>query len=338
MKVTAILIWEIRMDLPFMAFHNAYEDYQKLNEQIAKDLFQEKLALRVYQTAHLAAFDITSALQQFLAHKPHIGICKNGSSLIDSLSPSWQRTSTPMSVKSEKQSWYEFIENLSTETAFVIWSSENEITGEIILSDKQTLEIHQQLALKKIYSIQIVHEENFSISGLLPYSVLISRSSLFEKNATIAIFGEKFKAPTLMGYFQDLSFLDKPFQFKNKKVNNLIDSTELKFSDSKQFYFNQFANIPNRLSDRVVFYFPDIAGCNLQDQLKLNSDRCFTVSKIPFWSLDLWKNWWKEAESEKLIRGICVINIKAFHEDPQLVKKIDLIISTIRKQNTWSIN
>ena len=325
-----------QIGIKLMAFHNAYEDYQKLNEQIAKDMFQEKLNLRIYQTALLAAFDITSALQQFLAHKPNIGICKNGSSLIDSLSPSWQRTSTPMSIKSEKQSWYEFIENLSTDTAFVIWSSENEITGEIILTDKQILEIHQQLAQKRIYSIQIVHEENFSSAGLLPYSVLISRSSLFEKNAAIAIFGEKFKAPTLIGYFQDLSYLDKPFQFKNKNIKNLIDTTELKFADSKQFYFNQFANIPNRLSDRVVFYFPDIAGCNLQEQLMLNSDRCFTVSKIPFWILDLWKNWWKEAESEKLIRGLCVINIKAFQEDPQLIKKIELIITTIRQQNTWS--
>ncbi len=324
--------------IQLMAFHNAHEDYQKLNEQIAKNLFKEKLNLRIYQTAHLAAFDITSALQQFLAHKPNIGICKNGSSLLDSLSPNWQRTSTPMSVKTEKQSWYEFIENLSMDTAFVIWCSENEITGEILLSPKQIQEIHQQLTQKRIFSIQLVHEENLNGDGLLPYSVLISRSSVFEKNATVALFGEKFKAPTLMGYFQDLTFFGEDFHFKNLKLENLIENVESKFSSSKQFYFNQFANIPNRLSDRVVFYFPDIAGSSLQQRLNLNSDRCFTISKIPFWSLDLWKNWWKEAESEKLIRGLFVVHMKAFQEDSQLVMKIEAAVDAIRSQNSWSVN
>lgn len=321
-----------------MAFYNAHEEYQKINEEIANKVFNEKLNLRVYQTAHLAAFDITSALQQFLAHKPTIGICKNGSSLVDSLSPNWQRTSTPMSVKTEKQSWYEFIENLSADTAFVIWSSENEITGEILLTPKQIQEIHQQLAQKRIFSIQVVHEENLQGDGLLPYSVLISRSSVFERNATVALFGEKFKAPTLMGYFQDLTLFTEGFHFKNIKSENLIESVESKFSNSKQFYFNQFANIPNRLSDRVVFYFSDIAGCNLQQQLNLNANRCFTISKIPFWNLDLWKNWWKEAESEKLIRGLFVVHMKAFQEDPQLVKKIENAVDSIRSQNTWSVN
>ncbi len=320
-----------------MAFYNAYEDYQKLNEQIAENLFQEKLNLRIYQTAYLAAFDVTLALQQFQAHRPNIGICKNGSSLVDSLSPSWQRTSTPMNIKSEKQTWYEFIENLSPETSFVIWSSENEITGEIIISEKQILEIHQQLAQKKIYSVQIVHEENFKKSYLLPYSVLISRSSIFNKNSTIALFGEKFKAPTLMGYFQDLSGLSSAFQFNSLKQENSVEQIEEKFLESKIFYFNQFAMVPNRLSDRIVFYFPDITGAYLQEKLLLKPDLCFTTSSIPFWVLDLWKNWWKEAESEKLIRGLLVISAKAFQQDSGLTKKIEVAIDEFRKQSTWLV-
>ncbi len=319
-----------------MAFHNAYEDYQKLNEKIAQDLFQEKLTLRVYQTPHVAAFDVTLALIQFLAHKPTIGICKNGSSLIDSLTGNWQRLSTPMVVKSQTQSWYEYIESLPLETAFVIWSSENEITGEIMISDKQVVEIHEQLGKKKIFSVQVVHEENFQRSFLLPYAVLISRSSIFARNASVALFGEKCKTPTLMGSFQDLKTVEQDFKFYGYKRAELIESTEKKFTESRQFYFNQFATIPHRLTDRVVFYFPDIAGVHLRQKLGLSAENCFAASQNPFWSLDLWKNWWKEAESEKLIRGLLVVSMTAFEADSLLVKKIEDAVASVRLQSTWT--
>lgn len=321
-----------------MAFHNAHEDYQKLNEKIALDLFQEKLALRIYQTPHLAVFDVTSALMQFLAHKPNIGLCKNGSSLIESLTTNWQRLSSPMVLKSEKQSWYEFIEGLSPDTAFVLWSSENEISGEIMIADAQVLEIHQQLGKKRIFSIQIVHEENFQKLFLQPYTILVSRSSIFTKNASVVLLGEKCKAPTLLGSFQDLAFINDSFKFRDVKQDTVIANVEGKFADAKQFYFNQFANIPHRLTDRVVFYFPDIAGVFLQEQLNLNSDRCFTASKIPFWILDLWKNWWKEADSEKLIRGLFIVSMKAFEDDADLVKKIEAAVATARLQSNWTIS
>ena len=88
----------------------------------------------------------------------------------------------------------------------------------------------------------------------------------------------------------------------------------------------------------MVFYFPDIAGVFLQEQLNLNSDRCFTASKIPFWILDLWKNWWKEADSEKLIRGLFIVSMKAFEDDADLVKKIEAAVATARLQSSWTIS
>ncbi|OFZ31470.1 MAG: hypothetical protein A2622_02485 [Bdellovibrionales bacterium RIFCSPHIGHO2_01_FULL_40_29] len=321
-----------------MAFHNAHEDYQKMNDQISLNLFQKQLNIRLYQTPHLAAFDITLAFQQYLSHKPNVGLCKNGSSLIESLTPGWLRTHTAMKVKAEKQTWYEFTESLCAETAFVIWSSENEITGEIMYSDKQISEIHDQLAQKRIFSIQIVHEENLKIDNLKPYSVLISRSSIFTKNSSIALLGEKIKAPTTMGQFQDLTTLTSDFQFLTRKHTVSIENLEAKYPDTHAFYFNQFANIPHRLNDRLVFYFPDIPGATLQEYLKLTSDLCFTVAKIPFWTLDMWKNWWKEAESEKLIRGLLVVSLQAFIERPQLIFEIHAAAASIRSRTLWSIS
>lgn len=320
-----------------MAFQNNQDSYKTLNEAVAKKLFHQDLNLRIYQTAQLAAFDVSLGLQQFLAHKPHIGICKNGSHLIESLCSQWLRTHTPMQMKTEKQHWYEYIENLSSDTSFVIWSAENEITGEIIIPDKQINEIHQQLAQKRIFSVQIVHEEKFDIKTLLPYSILISKCPLFSTNSSLVILGEKVKTPTLMGHFQDLKTLSLDFKLKELHDEIRAQRFEAQFSNSQIFYFNQFATLANRLTDRLVFYFPDLAGSAIQDYIQLPSEFCLTVSDTPFWSIDLWKNWWKEAESEKLIRGLLIISIKAFEADSGLVKKIEKAIVDVRSQSTWTV-
>lgn len=320
-----------------MAFQNIQENYQKLNEMISNKLFQQKFNLRIYQTAQLAAFDVSLGLQQYLAHKPQIGICKNGSHLIESLCAQWLRTHTPMQAKTEKQSWYEFIESLVVDTSFVMWASENEITGEVIISEKQAEEIHQQLAKKRIFSIQIIHEEKFCLEILTPYSILISKNQLFTMNSSVVLSGDKVKTPSLLGSFQDLKHLNSNFSFQEKSDEARVLEIESQFVDKNIFYFSQFATLAHRLTDRVVFYFPDIAGTAMQQHLGLAADRCLTVSDIPFWSIDLWKNWWKEAESEKLIRGLLVISVKAFHEDSSLVKKIESAIVEIRSLSTWAV-
>lgn len=320
-----------------MAFQNIQDSYQKLNEMIAEKLFQKKINLRYYQTPQMATFDVTLALQQYLAHKPQIGICKNGSNLIETLSSQWLRTHTPVQLKTENQHWYEFIENLSPETSFVLWAAENEITGEITIPDKQVLEIHQQLAQKRIFSIQIVHEEKFNLENLLPYSILISKNHLFSTNASVVVLGEKVKTPTLIGHFQDFKNNSGQFEFAATQKKIDIAEIENQFVAKNLLYFNQFANLPNRLTDRVVLYFPDIAGLAIQQHLKLPAEHCLSVSQVPFWSIDLWKNWWKEAESERLIRGLLIISINAFAADSSLVKKIEEAIVEIRQQSTWTV-
>lgn len=327
----------IRFEISYMSFYNVQETYQKLNESVAQNLFNQKLNLRIYQSPSLAAFDVTLGLQQFLAHKPQIGICKNGSSLIENLTPQWLRTQTGIQAKHDHQSWYEFIESLNPETCFVIWSSENEITGEIIVQEKQALEIHQMLSKKRIFSIQICHEENFNLTLLQPYSILISRSNLFSSHSSVAVCGEKLKSPSLIGYLQDLKLLDQEINANFFKKNSDVTSKEMQFADERIFYYRQFANIPSRINDRLVFYFPDIAGSALQELLNLKPDVSFTASQIPFWILDLWKNWWKEAESEKLIRGLLVISTSAFDADPGLVKKIENAVAQVRQSSVWSV-
>ncbi len=320
-----------------MPLQNIQENYQNLNETISNKLFQQKLNFRLYQTAQLAAFDVSLGLQQYLAHKPQIGICKNGSHLIESLCSQWLRTHTPTQAKTEKQSWYEFVESLAADTNFVMWASENEITGEVIVAEKQAEEIHQLLAKKRIFSIQIVHEESFCLKILTPYSILISKNQLFTMNSSAVVSGDKVKTPSLLGSFQDLKSLNLNFTFQEKSNEARVAEIESKFEDKNIFYFSQFATLAHRLTDRVVFYFPDIAGTAMQQQLGLAANYCLTASDNSFWSIDLWKNWWKEAESEKLIRGLLVISVKAFSEDSTLVNKIESAIVEIRRLSTWTV-
>ena len=149
-----------------------------------------------------------------------------------------------------------------------------------------------------------------------------------------------------MGHFQEFNQelnqqlnKDNPLQFNfisSKHETDLV-AIENQFVSKNLLYFNQFATLPDRLTDRLVFYFPDMAGAAIQQYLKLPTEHCLSVSQVPFWRIDLWKNWWKEAESEKLIRGLLIISIKAFTADSLLVKKIEKAIVEIKQQSSWTV-
>lgn len=70
-----------------MSSHIANEKFFLMNRQLSEKYFDALYPVRFYQNASLALFDVASSLQQFLAHKAYFAVAKNGSSLIESLSP-----------------------------------------------------------------------------------------------------------------------------------------------------------------------------------------------------------------------------------------------------------
>ena len=160
---------------------------------------------REYLNSHLALYDVVFALHQFLSHKEKIGIIRRGSSVCESLISQFLKSQIPIQYKDEKQNTFEYIESIDRETNFVIWSSENEVTGEIIYSDKDCLEIHQKLSAKRIFSIQIVGAgRNLVRSEIFKnqYSILVDAPHLFSRTKSNIYFTDKLKAPTLIGPLQ----------------------------------------------------------------------------------------------------------------------------------------
>ncbi len=319
-----------------MTSHDASERYHQLNSKLSAEIFDGKYILRAYQNASFAIYDIAMGLQQYLSHKNHLGLVKNGSSLIEGLTPFWLRQGLPLQLKLESQSWFEFIETLNSETNFVVWSSENEITGEVIVSEKECLEIHERLSKKRIFSIQVT--EQLITSLTLPnYAVIILRKSILNDDACLVVMSEKMKALSVIGSYQSLDFA-RLFSQAAAQLNSTTDLKQLeKNLEQKSLYYVHYAMVPARLSDRVVFNFKDISGAALKEDLGLNDRLAFAPSQCPFWILQSWKNWWKEAESEALIRGLCIVSLEAFKNDAQLPDRIKASVDKIRRLSQWNV-
>jgi hypothetical protein len=317
-----------------MASHFANEKYFHLNRQLSEKYFNDLHKVRFYQNAALALYDIATGLQQFLAHKAHFAVAKNGSSLIESLSPIWIRNANPLQIKSDSQNWLEFIETLNPETNFVIWASENEITGEILVDSEKAQEIHQLLSHKRIYSIQICHHLDTS-EKMFPYTIKILRPNIFNQGASLVVHTEKFKVNTLVGIFQNIdhepsnlaAFFEKPLSGYFDEIKKF----EQQVSQSKNVYFNRFVETISHMGDRLVLNYSQINGFAVQQALGLSEKECFAPSQFPFWVLQLWKNWWKEAENEVFLRGLIVISIHALRQNSHLVDQLNLQVEEFQR-------
>lgn len=309
-----------------MASHFANEKYFYLNRELSEKYFNDLYKVRFYQNPALALYDIATGLQQFLAHKAYFAVAKNGSSLIESLSPIWIRNANPLQIKTDSQNWLEFIETLNPETNFVIWASENEITGEILVDSEKALEIHELLSNKKIYSIQICHHVDAS-QKIFPYAIKILRPSIFDDGASLVVYGDRFKVNTQMGHFQNTehdslqlsSFFEKP----DLRASDEVKTFEQQVAQSKNVYFSRFVETTHHMSDRLVLNYSQVNGFAIQQALNLSDKQCFAPSKYPFWILQLWKNWWKEAENEIFIRGLVVLSLHALRQDSRLIEQLN---------------
>lgn len=321
-----------------MTSHFASEKYHLLNARISEHLFQSRMPVRVYQNSSSALYDVTVGLQQFLSHRNYLGIVPNGSSLITNLLPIWLRQSVPMQTKDDSQNWPEYIESLNSETNFVIWSSENEITGEIIVSEKEADEIHERLSKKRIFSIQITHRINSAI--VLPaYALIVLRKGIIHDNSCLVVMTDKMKASSLIGPYQNIDHINELTVADAVNPVPEVDLAKIEgqVKDQGYLYFRQFASIAPRLQDRIVFSFKDINGYAVQQDVGLSTANSFAPAIYPFWILDLWSKWWKECGKESLIRGLLVVEAAAFLNDSQLMAKIQASEDKIRRLSDWNV-
>jgi hypothetical protein len=317
-----------------MTSHIANEKYFQLNQKLSETYMGELAKVRYYQNVSMALFDVASGLQQLFAHKTFFAVAKNGCSLIDAVSSIWIRSLNPLQIKNEAQHWVEFVESLHAETNFVVWASENEITGEVLVDPALAQEIHQRLSQKRIYSIQICHHVDAS-EKLFPFAIKIVRPSLFTNSAALAIYTERFKASTQVGSYQNLEGSQKDLSDFFQSYSGPVSTETLKFesqlTNANNAYFNRFVPTTNRLNDRIVLNYSQVNGFALQNELGLADEYCLAPSKYPFWVLNLWRSWWKEAENEIFLRGLLVLSIHAVRKDPFLVDKINQAVDKFKR-------
>jgi hypothetical protein len=250
-----------------MSSHFANEKYYLLNRQLSEKYFDDIYKIRFYQNAALALYDVTSGLQQFLAHRAHFAVAKNGSALIENLSPLWIRNANPLQVKNDAQNWVEFIATLHAETNFVIWASENEITGEVLVDANLAQEIHQLLSHKRIYSIQICHHLDKS-EKMFPYAIKILRPSIFTDSPALVVHSDRFKVNSQVGFYQNLNYneslLEDFFRPPQSVDRQEIEKFESLVAEPKNVYFNRFVSTTERLCDRLVLNYGHVNGFALQ--------------------------------------------------------------------------
>lgn len=317
----------------YMRSHFANENYYNLNKSFTeKYLKNTEYKFKLYQNPQLALYDIAAGLQQFISHKGHFAVIKKGSSIIESLNPFWAKNFNPIQQKKDLQSWTDFISQLHAETNFVVWSSENEITGEVLVDESESQMIHQQLSQKRIFSIQICHHHD-SHSVLSPYTIKIIRPSLFSKDQTLVLFTEKFRAPSLIGSYQEMQLsLNQDNFFDNVLEIDKIQQRKVKYHEflsqieQSTLRKNLVSETHSNIFDHIVFSFNDIQGAALAEILEndhsIAKEHLFTPSTLPFWVLDSWKNWWPAAEKSDYLRGLIVVSRDAFLNVVDLTEKI----------------
>lgn len=321
-----------------MNYLNA-ENYQALNEKLSiafSDKFGTALKVRAFENFMFAGYDLCFGLLQFLSHRPKIGIVRAGTSLQEYLLPHFYRLQTPLVFKKENENFSQYISQFDHEVNFVLWSSENEITGEILLNQEQRQEIHKTLTTKRIFSIEVKSKftaQDAEIIKQSAYAVMVEAGTVFSKEQCLIFHSEKLKTPSLIGHYQNSL---KPINdyLVHPQVNNtvLLKSAET----SLLSFFNRYAIKPATLEDRFVLYSKTVAGSALKAELNLNSSQAFAPSELPSWVIDTIPAWWPEAKSSDLMMGLLVIDLNALNENS--LQKITDLHDRLTKQSTWAIS
>lgn len=315
-----------------------FENYQKTNKALSDQIAlisQANLQAKVFVNSYMAVHDVCFGLVHFLAHKPKVSMIRQGSSLPESLLPHFYRLQTPISLKKDTETNLQFINSFDHEMNFTLWSAENEITGEILMSTASRQEIHKTLSAKRIYSIEIksyFDENDIEIMKSNPYAILVIAGGLFHSGYSLVLATDKLKTPPLVGHFQEI----KPDLCEGLIKARSISTTDIFFEKNNLNYFSRFSTSLGYLNDRLVVYSKTVSGSALKSSLNLNDQEAFAASDLPSWVVEQFANWWPEARQKDLIRGLLVVARKASVNEA-FIQKLEKHHDHLTEQSEWSI-
>jgi len=309
---------------------------QQLSDKVSQK-FAQPIKARYFETSQLALYDVAQGLVQFLSHKPKVSVIRKGTSLFEGILGQFYRMQTPLIFKSESDSIETFVNQLDHEVNCTLWSSENEITGEIFLNQKQRQNYHQLLSSRRIFSIEIksyINSEDLQILKENPYAVIIATGSIFNSDDCLVLHTDKLKTPFLVAQFQkNLSLV---FDELDRKMTKFFFDQDHFFAQNAELGYlkNQTSDVLS-LKDRVVYSFDKINAAYLVEQLSLSDNQAFAPSLLPVWLIESFQSWWAEAQSEKFIRGLLVLKLSP--DTQKLLIDIKNENDKLTKVSSWII-
>ncbi|AZZ37592.1 hypothetical protein CIK05_12580 [Bdellovibrio sp. qaytius] len=319
------------------------ENYQSLNEQLSQAVsakYAVPLKVRAFENVMLAGYDLCFGLLQFLSHKPKVGLIRAGTSLQEYLLPHLYRLQTPLIFKKENENIVQYMAQFDHEMNFVLWSSENEITGEKILTLEQRQEIHKALSGKRVYSIEVKSKFDAQDAEMIKqfgYSVIVEAGSAFDQSEKCLIYhSEKLKTSTLIGHYQNNLQSAQSYLSTSAEPSSINTVLLKKIDELSLNYFNHFAVKPPTLQDRLVLFSKTVAGSALKAELDLKAHEAFAPSELPSWVIETVQTWWPEAKSADLMMGLLIIDLNAVSE--KSLQKISETHERLTKESSWSIS
>lgn len=277
-------------------------------------LSQSGYEVRLYQSPEVAAYDLVQSLIHFAPHKNKIAVISQGSHLIDVVTSLTLKNQNQIVYKKDQENTIAFLESLPSSIHFVFWSSENEITGEVLYNESQCEEIRTVLNRKKIFSFQTtcrptVNSHLFS-SDTASYVIVLQSPTIFKlnKEATLVYFSEK----------QKISFGLAPIQ-EMSRASSFINLTPATSS----------------FMDRVLVNCEH--ALQIKEYLNLSDAEAFVAQQYPSWVTDKWVQWWPEVAQASILKGLLVLSSEYTKDHPDYVEKIKEAEAKIKQLSSWKI-
>lgn len=280
---------------------------------------------RIYQNIYLATFDLVLSCLQHMSHKNKAAMIPLGTCVSEVVSSVCMKNLITLNVKKENENYLTFLESLDSSTNFVLWTAENEITGEIYYNDQQCAEIHNRLNEKRIFSIQYVNQfRNLVINFENNYSFYLRHPGLFAHgvNPTEVFFSNQQKINFLIAAYQ---IIQPPAKVSLLSIPNIIP-------------FNYFSHLRHdqKINDRMVLFFDKTIALAVKQYFQLSSSEAFTPAELPSWVTGKWGTWWPESTRINL-NNLLVLSPHVLEKDKDFFDKLQKAVDNIDQQSHWTI-
>jgi hypothetical protein len=295
------------------------EIWEDLNASLRLKYFSgETATVSAYPSSTHALYEICEGASNFFSHKRSFGLVKGATPVFTPVLPGFYKDSyqaqaiTVAELKNPK----EWVDGLKKDTNFVIFSSDNPLTGECLEWDTLDALLNE----RKIFSLRISHSDwlrGFTQTAApRPYSAWIMSVA---PGLAVAACGEKIKAPPVTA-----STLDWHSQEMISSFQNAIDF----FHERKDSVLQLEKNPPpgwqalptrdSRLFDRALIYNTELSGESVLQSLYKSLGQaipCFAQNAV-FETANLcrWNgfanhyNWWDSAPVTEVLRGLLILD------------------------------